>query len=265
MSAAREIRNWILNFIKAAENRAEGRQVSRKEVIQRVKEHFPNAGYGTISGQHWQAIRDPRVEKVLPGIAQWKTTNGGDDSPSAEASGNDSLSGGAPQERDFYAPCAKYLKEAEECTKAVALGGNYLGNVYGTPDVIGVLDAPVGLNDYNLPREIVSVEIKTETLEADLMKGFGQACAYIAFSHRSYLAVPESVLPSSQQRLVFLCLRFGVGLILFDLNAENPDFSIKVQAQSRMPDSSFLHGFVEKFRRSDANATIIAAQEKLKI
>ena len=253
------IRDRILEIIR----NAGGREVTRKDLMQQVRAEFPNK-ISTTSAQYWKVCKNSNVEKSR-GIVWWRTPDSGDDSSSDESSRDDSLSGGAPQESNFYAPCADYLEGEEECSNAVALGGRDLGNVYGTPDVIGVLDAPNELAVYNLPREIVSVEIKTETLEADLMKGFGQACAYIAFSHRSYLAVPKNILPSSQQRLVFLCLRIGIGLILFDAqNIENPDFSIKVQAQSRMPDSSFLQKFVEKFRRSDANEKVKGAQQKLK-
>jgi hypothetical protein len=33
-----------------------------------------------------------------------------------------------------------------------------------------------------------------------------------------------------QSRLESLCMLFGVGLVLFDLNKENPKFSIRVRA-----------------------------------
>ncbi len=41
-------------------------------------------------------------------------------------------------EEDFYQPFADYLvKELEECTSAIALGGNIFRDKWGTPDVIG--------------------------------------------------------------------------------------------------------------------------------
>ena len=42
------------------------------------------------------------------------------------------------REEDFYAPFADWLvDEMEECTKAIALGGNRFRDRWGTPDVIG--------------------------------------------------------------------------------------------------------------------------------
>jgi len=44
------------------------------------------------------------------------------------------------KEEDFYGSFADYLvKELEECSKAIVLGGNKFKDKWGTPDVIGVL------------------------------------------------------------------------------------------------------------------------------
>ena len=43
------------------------------------------------------------------------------------------------KEEDFYEKFADYLvKELEECTKAISLGGNRFQDKWGTPDVLGV-------------------------------------------------------------------------------------------------------------------------------
>ena len=43
------------------------------------------------------------------------------------------------EEEDFYEKFADYLvKELEECTKAISLGGNRFQDKWGTPDVLGV-------------------------------------------------------------------------------------------------------------------------------
>ncbi len=42
------------------------------------------------------------------------------------------------KEEDFYKPFADWLvKEVEECTRAIPLGGNRFRDKWGTPDVIG--------------------------------------------------------------------------------------------------------------------------------
>ena len=48
------------------------------------------------------------------------------------------LEGEEIKEEDFYQPFSDWLvKEVEECTKAIALGGNRFRDKWGTPDVIG--------------------------------------------------------------------------------------------------------------------------------
>ncbi len=90
-------------------------------------------------------------------------------------------------EEDFYQPFSDLLfNELEECTKAIALGGNKFKDKWGTPDVFGNRE-PLK-SDINKPLYVVvSSEIKTDT--RDLIAAFGQAYSYKLFSHRSYIVV----------------------------------------------------------------------------
>lgn len=148
------------------------------------------------------------------------------------------------REDDFYAPFADYLKnELGECSEAVAFGGNYLTRRWGTPDVIGTYkQAKRAVIQF--PTEIISAEIKINP--ADPITAFGQAIAYRLFSAKVYLVEPNSMIQEDQARIEALCILFGIGLILFDLNPQNPNFSIRVRAQRHNPDMFYVNEFVDK-------------------
>jgi len=149
-----------------------------------------------------------------------------------------------PSEESFYQPFADYLlNDLEECTKAVPLGGNKFGDKWGTPDVFGVYK----FSDTDPVRpqiEIVSVEIKTDTNQ--LITAFGQASAYKLFSHKVYLVIPKDA-EGEISRIESLCLRYGLGLILFDRNNhENPNFEIRTRAIKNEPDYFYLNLYLKR-------------------
>jgi hypothetical protein len=55
-----------------------------------------------------------------------------------------------------------------------------------------------------------------------LVVAFGQACAYKLFSHKVYLVVSKG--SEEIGRLKPLCLRFGLGLILFEIEGKEVRF-----------------------------------------
>jgi hypothetical protein len=139
------------------------------------------------------------------------------------------------REEVFYPLFADWLKnELEEVTHAIPLGGNAFRDRWGTPDVIGIYeskrsDVIKGLTS------IVSAEIKIDI--AELVTGFGQACAYKLFSHKSYLVIPNQTPEDELARIDSLCQIFGIGLVTF--NAKNPtlpDFRLIVRAKKHEPD-----------------------------
>ena len=87
-----------------------------------------------------------------------------------------------PREQEFYDPFADWLmKDMEEVSKAVPLGGNAFQDKWGTPDVIAIRESQRG-DLFQMPTELVAVEIKTDINQ--MITAFGQACAYQLFSHK---------------------------------------------------------------------------------
>jgi len=148
-------------------------------------------------------------------------------------------------EEDFYKPFADYLvNDLEECTKAIPLGGNKFQDRWGTPDVIGTYRI-LGLGHIQPPIEIVSAEIKIDI--GQLITSFGQACSYKLFSHKVYLVIPKEANGADIKRVESLCLKFGIGLILFDRNdKENPAFEILTRAIKNEPDYFYLNKYLLK-------------------
>ena len=250
-----------------------GNIITSADLRGKIKEKIPHAKPNTITGAIHKVGKSHNVKRPRRGLFRWGAVAPSKAEPDAHAPAQEKAQNSSISEQDFYTPCANYLIDSGKCTEAVEIGGNHLGDLRGTPDVMGVLDAPDALEKYNLQREIVSVEIKTDTSATALWQGFSQACAYAAFSNRSYLAVPKESQKNALPRLVFLCRRFGIGLILFDLNAQTPAFGIEVTAQNQTPDFSFLLEVVEKFRdslkprsaKNKENKKIKAAQKKLRL
>jgi hypothetical protein len=153
-------------------------------------------------------------------------------------------------ERDFYQPFAEYIvNNLDECTSAIPLGGNRFQDRWGTPDVFGVYK--FSETDPIKPLvEIVSAEIKTDTNQ--LITAFGQACAYKLFSHKVYLAIPKDAPEKDVARLESLCLKFGIGLILFDSkNPEDPKFEIRTRAIKNEPDYFYVNEYLKKLSKEE--------------
>ena len=144
------------------------------------------------------------------------------------------------REEQFYEAFADWLvKELEECTKAISVGGNLFKDKWGTPDVVAVR-APKKSDIVKLPTEIVSAEVKIDS--AGLITAFGQACAYRLFSHKSYIVVPIDSPEDDIGRLDALSRIFGIGLILFDATSpKEPKFEIRVRAVKHEPDMFYLN------------------------
>ncbi len=144
-------------------------------------------------------------------------------------------------EKDFYQPFAEWLVKLGECTRANRLGGNTFKDKWFTPDVIGVR-APHERDVIKLPTDVVSAEIKIDTKTEYLIIGFGQACSYKLFSHKSYLVIPKESSKENIERLDASCRILGIGLILFNNSSPKiPDFEIRVRATRHEPDMLYLN------------------------
>jgi hypothetical protein len=147
-------------------------------------------------------------------------------------------------EKEFYKPFADFLvNDLKECAKAIPLGGSKFLDKWGTPDVLGVYKLSE-LDPIQPTMEIVSAEIKADVDQ--LITAFGQACAYKLFSHKVYLVVPKGA-EQDISRIESLCLRFGIGLIVFDAqNPIKPDFMIRARASKSEPDYFYVNEYLRK-------------------
>ena len=160
-----------------------------------------------------------------------------------------STSGKKVQEADFYELFAAWLKnDLDEVTEVASPGGAGLRTKWGTPDVIGVYK-PLASNLIKFPLEVLSGELKIDP-QAPVV-AFGQAVAYRLFSAKTYIAMPSSLTEEDQSRLEALCMLFGVGLALFDVDLERPNFSIRVRAQRFSPDMFYVNEFADRLRYHD--------------
>ncbi|MBM4068621.1 MAG: hypothetical protein FJ271_06700 [Planctomycetes bacterium] len=65
-------------------------------------------------------------------------------------------------------------------------------------------------------------------------------------SAKSYVVMPKSISEEDYSRLEALCMLFGIGLVLFELNPEEPAFQIRVRAQRYLPDMFYVNEFAER-------------------
>lgn len=213
------------------------------DLIRKISEELPEIKINAIRGTVWvfkqkidkEQIKDAlRPEKSLYILKKYFKESEIKDEARKEI-----------KEEDFYKPFADYLvNDLEECTKAIPLGGNKFQDRWGTPDVIGTYRI-LGLGHIQPPIEIVSAEIKIDI--GQLITSFGQACSYKLFSHKVYLAIPKEANGADIKRVESLCLKFGIGLILFDRNdKENPAFEILTRAIKNEPDYFYLNKYLLK-------------------
>jgi hypothetical protein len=120
----------------------------------------------------------------------------------------------------------------------------------GSDQMIGVYK-PLPSDRIKFPHEIISAEIKIEP-QAPVV-AFGQAVAYRLFSTKTYIVMPETIAKEDLDRLEALCILFGVGLVLFTLNPQQPDFKIRMRAQRFSPDMYFVNEFADSLHRHDKN------------
>src|SRR5208282_5954768 len=154
------------------------------------------------------------------------------------------------RESEFYEPFAEWLKnELDEVTEVAPLGGASMKTKWGTPDVVGVYK-PLARNLIKFPLEIVSAEIKIDPQTP--VVAFGQAVAYRLFSAKTYVAMPSKLTEEDQSRLESLCMLFGVGLVLFDVDKDNPHFLIRVRAQRFSPDMFYVNEFADRLKLYDS-------------
>jgi hypothetical protein len=151
-------------------------------------------------------------------------------------------------EQLFYSSFATWLRDdLEEVTQVIVLGGNTFRDRWGTPDVLGKFESKRSdvVKGMTL---IVASEVKVDV--GDLLKGFGQACAYRLFAHKSYLVIPEHTPPDELDRLEALCQMHGVGLVTFDArNSAKPGYRLMARPVKHEPNLSYTNRYVRLVER----------------
>jgi hypothetical protein len=220
------------------------------ELVQEIASQTPETPVNTIHGSTWDlATRFPtEIAKPSRGLFQPASAQ---NLASVAATDADIIETEAGySEVDFYEPFAEWLKnDLDEVTVVSSLGGAGLKTKWGTPDVVGVYK-PTASNLIKFPLEIVSAEIKISP-QAPVV-AFGQAVAYRLFSTKTYVVMPSSLSEEDLSRLESLCMLFGIGLVIFDLDLKKPQFSIRVRAQRYLPDMFYVNEFADRLRQHNS-------------
>jgi hypothetical protein len=221
--------------------------------MEEIHQRAPETPKNTISGSIWnlETIFPNEINKPSRGL--YAPT--GDSANEAVVVGSPELvapTGSTIRESDFYAPFAEWLKnDLGEVNEVMPLGGAGLKSKWGTPDVVGTYK-PLARNLVKFPIEIVVAEIKIDP-QAPVV-AFGQAVAYRLFATKAYIVMPTSLSEKDKGRLEALCMLFGAGLVLFDLNKDAPGFSIRMRAQRFSPDMFYVNEFAETLKNHNAEA-----------
>ncbi len=210
-----------------------------------LRQQFPQVPEGTIHNAIWLLPQNHSSQIYKPVQGLYAPTGPASSSTSATAVIVAPLPAvKPPSEKQFYQPFADYLKnDLEEATEAEELGGAGLGKKWGTPDIVGVYK-PLASDRIKFDLEIVSAEVKIDPQES--VTAFGQAIAYRLFSTKVYVVMPSTLPKEDQSRLEALCMLFGVGLVIFDLNINAPNFSTRVRAQRFAPDMFYVNVFADQ-------------------
>jgi len=216
-------------------------------LVRKISQEFPEIPVNTIHGTVWNLETRVPNEVYKPARGLFRHVEFKEEEICEEEQ-KPPLEIEKIKEEDFYEPFANWLvNELEECTRAIALGGNRFRDKWGTPDVIGKRE-PRRSDIVKAPTEIVSAEIKADT--RDLITAFGQACSYKLFSHKSYIVIPKNSSQDDISKLDALCLIFGIGLVLFDnSNPNDPQFEIRVRPLRHEPDMFYVNKYMKLIER----------------
>ena len=241
---AGQIRAEMLKILRKS---SEGLRL--KDLVQRIENALPKSNENQIRSTIWGfAQRESQVQDKGGTPKFYQPEQG------IYCSSDEGSNGGqnTVKESDLYDQVARYMvDELNECNNAIGLGGKGFGDRWGTPDAIGIMRRLPG-NVIDFQTEIVSAEIKAKA--AQLVEGFGQACAYRLFSHKVYLVAPAAITPLDLQRLEALCLVSGIGLILFSPDQQGRSrgeqtavtFSIRTRAVKGSPSMFYANKYLQK-------------------
>jgi hypothetical protein len=222
-------------------------------LVEKICQESPETPKNTVHGSVWNldSLFPNEITKPSRGLFTPAAKPGGNETVEVGSTEQIAVTGIKVKESDFYEPFAQWLKnDLDEVTEVASLGGAGLKSKWGTPDVVGIYK-PLASNLIKFGIEIISAEIKIDP-QAPVV-AFGQAVAYRLFSTKTYIAMPTTLTEEDQSRLESLCMLFGVGLVLFDLNKDTPLFSIRVRAQRFSPDMFYVNEFADRLKHFDAD------------
>jgi len=199
------------------------------ELLGKIYEYSPETPRNTIQGSIWNLDTVFPSEVAKPSRGLFTPVQTGNDAVVVGKTEGIANTGVKIKESDFYEPVAELLKnDLGDVVEVVELGGAGFKSKWATPDVIGVYK-PLAKNHIKFDIEIVSAEVKID--QQVPVVAFGQAVAYRLFSSKTYIAMPKTMTEEDKDRLESLCMLFGVGLVPFDLDKDNPRFEIRMRAQ----------------------------------
>ncbi len=208
----------------------------------------PSLNLKTITSSIWNldAVIPDRVYKPVKGL--YRLTSFKELGPQEETTEDVRLAPLKIREEQFYPLFAAWLKnDLEEVTHAIALGGNIFRDRWGTPDVLGKNESRRS-DVIKGPTSIVSAEIKIDL--SGLVTGFGQACAYRLFSHKSYLVIPKQTPAEELTRIESLCQMFGLGLVVFNPKSVSlPDFRLVIRPIKSEPDLFYTNRYIKQVEK----------------
>ncbi len=245
MGISADIRTKAFEILEGSQN-----GIRFSELVRKIHDAIPGSNLNTINGSIWDLDRKNKntVYKPAKGIFKLIKYKGNEEAVEVVTHTEEVAAERKTKlEESFYEPFRKwFIAELSDCNTAIVLGGAKSKIKWSNPDVLGTrkpeFDAIM-----KFPPEIVSTEIKTSTADQDLITGFGQACAYRLFSHKSYLVIPNTAKPEIIDRLEAMCSIFGIGFILFNVdNKDSPDFRVLVRAIKNEPDMYYVNEFIEE-------------------
>jgi hypothetical protein len=239
----KKIEQYVLNYIRSQTSPA-----VRGKIIEAVLKEVNGSTYNTVNSTISSMKKKNFIEQKGDGLWGLPAQDSCAEETEAKAKPQQievvAPTGKKVQESVFYQPFADWLvNEVFECTHAVALGKNVLKSKWATPDVIGVFRVhDQGRYKGNQITSFISAEIKLDDSGTAAIEAFGQACAYLEFSHKVYLVLPQTIVEVNKRRIESLAQILGLGLVFFDpTRTENVPFEIRVRPQLREPNPAALN------------------------
>ncbi|HEX2632527.1 MAG TPA: hypothetical protein VHM22_06950, partial [Bradyrhizobium sp.] len=220
------------------------------ELAKRIHALSPDTPFNSVVGAlHDLSLKNPEIVRPIRGLWVLKQFWAKEakesiaDSSKAPLSNQSVVKSKSASEDDFYELFADWLVGQDQVIESMVVGGSTFKNKWATPDVIGTYK-PRKSDPVTFPIELVSAEIKIDPSQS--IVAFGQACAYRLFSHKTFIVMPSTINESDLDRLEALCSLYGMGLVIFEINPDAPNFSIKLKPQRLEPDMFYVNDFARR-------------------